>query len=367
MGSESNVALLGTHVLSVSSGALVARPYDFGASRATAEPIRFADHVGYVGQSGAGAFSVGGGVLAYRSASPDSHLIWFDRNGKEVGSFRAPGDYHHPWLSPDETRVAVERTDPATGNHTIWILDVARGTVSRLLFDAAGAHTPVWSPDGRRIAFLSNRLGGRDLYSIAADGVGSDEKVPRPAEWDLAEPLNDWSQDGRFLLLGTGRQIDVAILPLAAGEQPRVFFESPSTERQGQFSPDVRWLAYTSDESGAQEVYVRPFPAADRKWRISTNGGAQAKWRRDGRELFYLEPSGKLMAVSVKTGPSTFEAGTPTELFDTHITGSFIDRRNQYAVTKDGQRFLLNISAEDERPAPITVVMNGASLLNTKK
>jgi Tol biopolymer transport system component len=149
-----------------------------------------------------------------------------------------------------------------------------------------------------------------------------------------------------------------------AGQSPQPFFETPATEHQGQFSPDATWIAYTSDESGAHEVYVQRFPGADGKWQVSTHGGLQPRWRRDGKELFYLAPDGKLMAAAVKTSASTFETGTPQVLFNTGITTGFVDRRNQYVVTRDGQRFLVNISAEDENSAPITVVLNWEATSN---
>ena len=125
-------------------------------------------------RSGGALSAAAGGVVAFRSASPDSRLIWFDRSGREIGAFPARADYHHPWLSPDEKRIAVEKTDPATGRHGVWILDLARGTTSRLLLDPTGAHRPIWSPDGNRIGFASNRLGGHDLYEIASDGSGGE-------------------------------------------------------------------------------------------------------------------------------------------------------------------------------------------------
>ena len=148
------------------------------------------------------------------------------------------------------------------------------------------------------------------------------------------------------------------ILPLSPAGPPQPFLTTTAEEIQGQFSPDAHWMAYTSNESGAPEVYVRKFPAAGGAWRISTRGGVQARWRRDGKELFYLAPDGKLMSVTVTASPAGVEAGAPRELFNTGITGSFLDRRNQYLVTRDGQRFLVNISAEDENSGPITVVMN---------
>jgi serine/threonine protein kinase len=366
LAGNSNVALAGPYLLSLAKGSLLAHRYDPDGARLTGEPLAVADHIAQDAplRSG-GPFSVANGVLAYRSASPDSHLVWFDRSGKEVGAFRARGDYHHPSFSPDETQVVIERTDPATGRHTIWTLDLARQTISRLVADAAGAHQPVWSPDGRRVAFVSHRANIGDVYWTRADGGGGDEMVLRSTEKLIQEPT-DWSLDGRFLLYDLQRSVyqhDLWILPVSPPQPPRPFVASPANDHQGQFSPDVRWIAYTSDESGAPEVYVRRFPDGGGKWHVSTEGGAQPRWRRDGKELFYLAPGGRLMAANVISSGSTFATAAPRVLFDTGITTSVVETRNQYLVTRDGQRFLLNISAEDENSAPITVVLNWDSPL----
>ena len=147
-------------------------------------------------------------------------------------------------------------------------------------------------------------------------------------------------------------------LPLSAGAKAQPFLETAATERHGQFSADVKWIAYSSDETGVPEVYVRRFPEGEGKWQISSHGGAQPRWRRDGKELFYLAPDGRLMAADIATGAATFAAGEPHALFTTGITTSIVDRTNNYVVTKDGQRFLVNLGAEDENSAPITVVID---------
>jgi hypothetical protein len=172
--------------------------------------------------------------------------------------------------------------------------------------------------------------------------------------------FTDWSSDRRLLLYQSRDhgQEDLWILPASARQQGRPFLATPANEGQGQFSPDVRWIAYTSDESGTFEVYVRRFPDGNGKWLVSTHGGAQPRWRRDGKELYYLALDGKLMAADVKATASALETGRPHALFDTGIRASFFERRNQYLVARDGQRFLVNVSAEDENPSPITVVLN---------
>jgi eukaryotic-like serine/threonine-protein kinase len=362
---ESRFNVVGPYLWLVDNSVLVAQAFDSDRAQVFGEPIHVAEQVAMDSplRSG-GALSVGAsGAVAYRSASPDSHLVWFDRRGKRLETFPTPADYQHPWLSPDETRIAVEKTDVTTGRHTIWILEPSRGTTSRLISDEAGAHLPVWSPDGSQVVFASSRFGGADVYSVSADGTGAEELLLRSSEKIGLFP-NDWSLDGRFLLYDARRhgQFDLWLMP-ASGQKSEPFFETPANERQGQFSPDTHWIAYTSDESGTQEVYVRRFPGADGKSRVSTHGGAQPRWRRDGKELFYLAPDGNLMVADVVERESSFRTAAPRALFNTGVTASFVDRRNQYVVTRDGQRFLVNISAEDENSAPITVVLNWRATL----
>ncbi len=204
----------------------------------------------------------------------------------------------------------------------------------------------------------SNRLGGLDLYEIASDGSGGERLVLSSKESGLE--VTDWSLDGRFLLYQIERRgtYDIRVLPLAPAREPQGVLETSADEIQGLFSPDVRWIAYTSDESGSPEVYVRGVPGGRREMAGLGARRCPARWRRDGKELFYLALDGRLMAVSVNATPAGIETGPPRPLFDTGIRGGFTDRRNQYLVTKDGQRFLVNRSVEDENSAPLTVVMN---------
>ena len=358
--SESNVDVAAGYLVTRNKGFLQAQPYDPADARPMGTAVTLAENITSDPlQRSGGAFSATGGALAYRSASPDSHLIWFDRSGNEVRAFQGEGDFHHPQLSPDERSVVVEKTDRATGRHTLWMLDLARGSLARLLLDRAGAHVPAWSPKGDRIMFCSNRQGGGSLYVIRSDGTADPELVlPRTESRDYVP--TDWSSDGRFILYRVGFEgaTDLWILPLSGDQKPFAFQSSPASENQGQFSPDGKWIAYTSDESGAPEVYVQRFPGTGPRRLISTHGGVQGRWRRDGKELFYLAPDGKLMSVAVTTTDSAFEAGAPLALFDTGIRGEFVSRNNQYVVAQAGQRFLVNRSIEDETSAPITVVLN---------
>ena len=359
MAAEAPVGVTRTHLLTFSKGLLSAQPYAAQRAQLEGEPITVASRVASDPPSCLGAaFAVANDVVAFRSASPDSRLAWFDRNGVELGAFPVSADYHHPWLSPDEKRVAIEKTDPSTGRHTIWILDLSRGTSSRVLLDTAGAHQPLWSAHGRQMIFSSNRLGGIDLYEIDPEKGGEGSLLLSSDENGMIP--TDWSRDGRYLFVpDNGREkADVFVLPLSAPRSPKPYLQTSASEIQARFSPDVRWVAYASNESGSHEVYVRAFPDTGGRWADSTRGGAQPQWRGDGKELFYLGLDGKMMAATIVAGPAGIGATEPRELFNVGIVGPLLERRNRYAVTRDGLRFRVNLSAEDESSAPITVSVN---------
>lgn len=237
---------------------------------------------------------------------------------------------------------------------------------TRFTFDPAIDNNAVWSPDGNRVAFRSNRSGPFDLYERTASGTGVDQPLLTSPQFKM--PL-DWSPDGRFLLYHTvATSTDLWALPLTGDRKPFPVVQTPFTERNGQFSRDGRWVAYDSNESGRYEVYVQPFPGPGGKWQMSTTGGVTPRWRRDGRELFYVAPDGAIMAapVRISTDGRALERGVPTRLFRVPIVfgGSPPDNvKQQYDVTPDGQRFLINVSSEEASVAPITVVLNWTAAL----
>jgi eukaryotic-like serine/threonine-protein kinase len=337
---------------------LMAQPFDADELELSGEPFAVAEGVAYNPGLGRGVFSVSeNGVLAYRSGGGQiNQPLWFDRGGKQIGSLGAAGLYFTLWLSPDETRAAVDRMDTQTGANDIWLLDLSRGIPSRLTTDPANDSNPLWSPDGSHIVFSSSREGVSSLYQKIASGGGNEEVLLKSSE---AKVPDDWSSDGQFIVYQTLNQKtrwDLWVLPMSGERQPFPFLQAEFNEQQAQFSPDRKWLAYTSDESGAPEIYVQTFPASGGRWRVSTGGGCQPRWRRDGKELFYIAVDGKLMAVDVKLG-ATFEAGVPKTLFGTRVF-SLTDFRNHYAVTADGQRFLINSTIEETSATPISVVVN---------
>ena len=354
-------------------GTLMAQPFDAAAIQLTGEAFPVAEQVQVNTANGRTAFDVSqNGVLVYRSSGGlNTQLAWFDRGGKELSRIGEPGGYISPKLSPDGKRVAVYRTTGTGSPGDIWVNDLARNTQTRLTFDAADDSAPIWSPDGSRIVFASNRNGAYGLYQKNSNGIGDEELLLKAGASMVPE---DWSLDGRFLVYmiteGGGR--DVSFLPLAglsagqmAGERkPVPFLKTPFYERHAQLSPDGRWLAYISDESRTAEVYVQSFPAGGGKWQVSTSGGMQPRWSHDGKELFYLALDGKMMAVAVKAG-TTFEAGTPEALFQTRIYGLATSPAysQQYDVTADGQRFLLNVDVADANAVPLTVVLDWTAAL----
>jgi Tol biopolymer transport system component len=253
--------------------------------------------------------------------------------------------------------VAVNRT--VQGNQDVWLIDVGRGVTSRFTFGAAANIGPVWSPDGSWIVFSSNRKGTGNLYQKASSGAGSDELL---LESSLQKVPIDWSPDGRFLLymqVDPKTGLDLWVLPLFGERKPFPFVNTSFDERNGKFSPDGRQVAYQCDESGRFEVYVQPFPGPGGKSQVSTGGGIEPRWRRDGKELFYIAPDGKLMAAPIQGAGQTLEAGAPVALFQTRIVGGGTAiSKQQYAVAPDGQRFLINITADESTASPITIVTN---------
>jgi Tol biopolymer transport system component len=295
------------------------------------------------------------GVMAF--ASPGiMPLVWLDRSGVQV---EAAGRGSQPAVSRDGKRIAVARRDPRTGNTDLWLYDRARGTESRFTFDPSNDSMPVFSPDGEHVLFISDRSGTPQFYIKPASGTG-DEKLVAPA---ITNPFNaDWSSDGRFVLyqaIDFNSVFDLWAFSLADGQKPFPVVRTEHGEREGRLSPDVRWVAYDSTESGRREVWVQPFPPTGRKWQISTAGGSSPRWRGDGKELFYVTADGMLISVAIDAD-RTFESGAPQRLFQTMFRGGV---SASYTVSPDGKRFLMNVPPGVEDLTPITVVLNWTALL----
>jgi serine/threonine protein kinase/Tol biopolymer transport system component len=339
---------------------LVAQPFDPATLRLLGEPTPIAEQVESTPGSGRGAFTVSRtGVLAYRSVG-ETRLAWYERSGKLLQWLGTAGQYGNPALSPDEQRIAVDRLDTETGAPDIWLFDLRRGGLAeRRTFSAASEIMPLWSRDGSRIVFRS----GTTFYQQALHANATTEILRDNVPGPMIGPL-DWSQDGRLLYYAQGEKQTPDIFTASSSGHPVAHVKSEYSEGQAQLSPDGRWIAYVSDESGAYEVYVRAFPSGDGKQRVSIQGGMEPQWRADGKELFYLSTDRHLVSVAVGVG-STLEAGLPTPLFETRMSNVLNPSytRNQYVVSADGNRFLINQPASGAGAPPITVVVNWPALL----
>jgi Tol biopolymer transport system component len=283
-------------------------------------------------------------------------LTWFDRSGGLVGTVGPPGAFANPGLSADGRRVAFDQTNPDGRVVDIWIHELANNAVMRFTFGPSYNSDPIWSSDSKRIVFTSNRKLSDILYQKNADGSGPEQEIADLG--GLADLCWDWSQDGKYLLVRKDTELWYVSLP---DRQSKPFLQAKWSVRNAQFSPDGKWVAYSTNETGIWEVYVSPFPVANSKWQVSRAGGEEPRWRRDGKELFYLSREGKMMAVPMKIG-TTFEAGTPVALFQTHAS-QLISSQDvfSYDVAADGQRFLINTKVDEPNTAPLSIILNWAS------
>ena len=337
---------------------LMAQAFDVGQFQLKGDSFPVAEQVGFDLSTFQTYFSVSqNGVLAYSAATGGkTQLTWIDRSGKELGLVGQPGNYIRPSLSPDGKRVAVDGSD-LQGNRDVWLIDLANGNPTRFTFDPGQDLFAVWSPDGNRIVFGSDRAGPRNLYQRSATGASKEEVLLKT---DFNAYAADWSRDGRYIayvINDPKTKIDVWVLPLFGDQKPFGFAMTEASERGARFSPDGRWLAYVSDESGIPQVCVQSFPASGGKWQVSTDGGYHLAWRRDGKELFYVSSDRKMMAVEINGEGASFEAGAPKVLFDMRVN-TFTGSQAQFAVTPDGQKFLIANTFGESRSEPITVALN---------
>jgi Tol biopolymer transport system component len=326
-------------LLFIRDGTLMGQPFDprsFSLS-GDARPLRLAEHVD--------AFSSSlDGILAYRKRPTINPvpLAWFDRSWKRLEVLDQVAGAAQFAVSPDARTVAVSRLGD------IWRYELDRGVMSRFTFDPAEDTFPLWAPDGSRILFLSNRGGRKSVYQKAANAASNEEllfSVPR------LESLDSWSSDGRFIAytsLDEKGKSSVGLFPFE-GERKPIIMQSAFNLREAQFSPDGRWLAYVSDESGNAEVYVETFPPGGSKWQVSVNGGTNPKWRRDGRELFYVSKERTLMSVFLESGPQRLMLTAPRTLF--------MMPRGPYEVSADG-RFLMTSPSEEKASVAVEIVIN---------
>jgi len=338
-------------LLYLRDGSLMAQPFDEKQGWLSGEPRVVATNVHHHYGPGNASFSVSrNGTIAYQSAAAPSRLAWIDRGGKEIGTLGAPSVVEVLRISPDGGRAAVDIADPKTGTADVWIFELASGVSTRLHTDSVDEKHPVWSPDGSRLYYRSDRNGPPDIYELTLRDSTEKDLHPQPG----VEQPEDASRDGQLLVSVRETQSEVwnlQLLPLGGGRAPAAWPATRFSQTSPRLSPDGRWIAYASDESGDPEVYVAATEGGADKRRISAAGGRRPRWRADGKELFFLAPGGVVMAAEVRPGES-WTAAAPQPLFrlETEI--------ENWDVAPDGARFLVTMPVEKTRESPLHVILN---------
>ena len=358
VASDSNAAFAAPGVLLFMRGErLMQQRFDPDRLEVSGDATPVVEDVFYNPGVGRADFTVSSsGVLAFRSSSNrGNQFAWFDRAGKLLETVGPPGNYRTPDLSPDGQRLAYGDDN----QRDVWIFDLARQTSSRFTSGPGSETSPVWFPDGTKIAYRTDQRG---MFEKDVSGTGAERVL-------LAQPVNGPAQisaDGKWILyfaITPGGNQDVYVLPTAGERKPQLVVQTPFPEVEPQFSPDVRWLAYASNENGRNEIYVQAFPSTGRRLQISNSGGRQPLWRADGKELFFVSDDQKFYAVDVTTSANSgsFEYGVPHFLFD--MRANVFNSRNSYIPSRDGKRFLVNMLLEAD-DAPINVVHNWRAVVN---
>ncbi len=363
--SDSTAVYASGHLLFMRDQSLMAQPFDLRRIELSGEPVPIAEHVAVNGATARPLFSPSQtGALVYQGGETSGgwNLLWFDRAGKQTGAIAQVDRYLTPTLSPDGNRLTVVIFAGGQGIGDIWIFDLTRGTSARLTFGGSSHNSPIWTPDGKTVFYASTAKGPPHIYAKAADGSGPERAVSESA--DIVEIPRSFSPDGRFLVYERRMTNEAGyhlwVLPLFGDGKPFPIVQDAFEEREPAVSPDGKWMTYQSNESGRREIYVTAFPRGGAKWLVSTNGGTSAKWRRDGKELFFLDPTDKIVAVDVNASGNAVRLGTPHDLFQT------VGVQREYGpfdVTVDGKKFLLNSGNLKEGGDPFTLVLNWPSEL----
>jgi serine/threonine protein kinase/Tol biopolymer transport system component len=357
---SSNAIYASGYLLFLREDTLMAQPFDAKRLATTGEAVPVADQVG--ASSGAQAFfTAAAGTLVFQTGAQASQSIaWLDRTGSRVATYGEPGLFSRISLVPDGKRAVISVFDRIGRNYVLWIYDLVRNLRSRLTVDPGNELEGVWSPDGSQIVFSSDRRGRRDLYRKPTGGTGAEEFLYADG---LVKNSTSWSPDGKFVMYysqgdpKTGP--DILVLPLTGDRKPIPFLKTNFSEQYGQFSPDGHWVAYMSNESGRNEVYVAQFPGAGGKRQVSVAGGTLPRWRTDGKELFYLDLGGRLMASEVNIKGSEAEVGTVRPLFGPLPNGNGY----QYAPSADGRHFLAVVPNDQAAAEPLTLIQNWPATL----
>ena len=377
ISAKGNVEFANGYLIYLRENTMMAQPFDEKKLEIAGDPVPLAEPVEYDLNYNRAVFSSSrNGVIVYQQSNTQNgwKLVWYDRNGNPAGGVGEPAQYGSAFISPDGKKVAYDVYDPQSRNRDIWLYDLTRSIKTRFTFDPAVDETPIWSPDGSRIMFHSDRRGHYDLYQKTTSGAGGEEILLESPEPKY--PL-DWSSDGKYILYGVTdpkTKDDLWILPLTGDKKPIPFLRSDFNEDLAQFSPDMRWIAYRSNESGNWELYVRPFLGTDgeiardqtRKWQISTNGistiSSNKWWGHDGLNLYYMSADNKVMIVDVKSTESTLEVGTVRPLFEMKTTGAV----GLGDFTADARRFLLALSVGNQGSLPLVIITSWEKDLKKK-
>ena len=362
----------GGQLLFVKGNALFSQPFDPGGLKLRGEPAMVAANVSVLPAVRGAAFWVSEtGTLIYRSGLGlgDEKIVWMNRDGGHGSEAAAQATYTSLRLTEDGKRAVVGRQDESdfTDLSDLWILDFERHATTRFTFGPEWNACPVWSPDGRRVAFVSSRTGNLELYSKEVQSGGTETPLPTPSP-EFKCPL-DWSRNGQFLLFAQsdGGVFDIWALPMSGSGKPFLVVGPPFDKPDAQFSPDGHWVAYTSNESGRYEVYLKAFqtgPDSGAVWQVSNNGGRAPRWRGDGKELYFAGLDNRLKAVPMRlTAQEGDPASVPQDLFGAAIPGNLGENQYPYDVSSDGQRFLVEQSANPQTSAPLIVLVNWQTML----
>jgi eukaryotic-like serine/threonine-protein kinase len=352
------------YLLFLREGTLIAQRFDPGSSRLTGDAAPLAEHASSNLSVGRGNFTASeNGILTYAAGSGSagtSRLLWFDRSGKQLAETGEPGAYFSPRISPNGRNLALAIEAPGTVNYNLWVFDLSRSVPTRLTFSSALDGHPAWSPDGRTITFLSNRSGQFHIYQTAADGTGDTSAVIVD---DAAEYNPSFSPDGRYMIfqrLSAQSGAHFEIWAKALFGDPKPFPVVQSEAAQPALSPDGKWLAYSSRESGRPEIYVVPFRQGSGRWQVSTAGGTWPRWRHDGKELFYLSLDKKITSAEISMDGSRLVVGNVAPLFQVNVATSL---GWFYDVSTDGKRFVVLNQDPRQAAEPLTLVVNWPALL----
>jgi Tol biopolymer transport system component len=344
---------------------LVSVPFDSSKGVVSGSPAVVAGSVGLQPATYYSTFSAAlNGTVVYTTniGSFLSQLTWMDRSGKELGRVGEPGVIANPTISPDGRRVAVDISDQKANNVDVWLLDLADAGASRFTFDPAEEVNGVWSRDGSIVAYRGVVPEGVAIVLKQASGLGSAKKVLNTAGADDTIP-DSWSADDQQILCThyapSGSRLD--LLTIATGKAAP-FLDAHASLTNGMISPDGKWVAYASDESGSPEIYVTTFPGAAGRWQVSRGGGTEPRWRGDGKEIYYIDPKGMLTAATVSSSSDSFASGAPVPLFQIHARAKISSTDVvTYDVSKDGQRFLVNRYVRPSHITPLTVIFNASA------